>query len=267
MNKQYQNVSYSELISYSENNPNRTKSLDSIEVHVQDLSLDNIGLKHYKAINLNPTGIISLMACINDTDYYSLASISARTQIIIDLATKLQQQTDELKNTSISRKRKKLSELIGAAYNGSTFQEKEYHEIFHGLSIMCNIQFILIKSAEQDKVEEGKYSGLKGEILFSSSPVNWKIDVPIWIVDYHARWVAIPSDNIHTHKIVANWLADIEYTGWIIKWPEIGDTKTEIIEKLSQLSIWQDTDKKVNKEILSVRLGRAMCIQLFSKWM
>ena len=33
MAKQYQNVSYKELISYSEKNPNRTRLLDSIEIH------------------------------------------------------------------------------------------------------------------------------------------------------------------------------------------------------------------------------------------
>jgi hypothetical protein len=134
MAKQYQNVSYKELICYSDKNPNRARSLDSIEIHnikpSQETQLDMLGLKGYIAVNLNPSGILSLMAYINNPDYYSLATTSARTQLIIDLATKLQQQTDELKNTSINRKRKKLHDLIGAVYNGSTLEEKEYFELF-----------------------------------------------------------------------------------------------------------------------------------------
>jgi len=260
----YQNVTYKELINYSENNPNRTRTLDSIEIRIQETSLDNLGLKGYNAFNLNPTGIISLMACINDVDHYQLASISARTQLIIDLATKLQEKTEELKNTSISRKRKKLSELIAAAYNGSS-KEKDYCELFHGLSIMCDIQFVLVKSAVQEEIEEGKQGSLKGEILFATDPSNWKLDTPIWIVDYHSRWVAL-NDTTDTHKIIADWLTSIEYTGWIIKWPEMGETKTEMIEKLSQMGLWQETDRKLTKDILSVRLGRTSCIRVFTKW-
>ena len=39
----YQNVTYKELINYSENNPNRTRTLDSIEIRIQETSLDNLG--------------------------------------------------------------------------------------------------------------------------------------------------------------------------------------------------------------------------------
>lgn len=267
--KQYQNISYKELLSCSENNPNRTRSLDSIEIPIKsETSLENIGLKGYKSFTLNPSGILSLITCINDTTYYSILSTSARIQLNIDMATKLQQQTDELKNTSISRKRKKLHDLIGAVYNESKLEEKEYLELFQGLSIMRNIQFILIKSAIQDNIEEGTVmNGLKGDIIFSSNPTNWKVDVPLWIVDYHARWIAIPSDNITTHKIVGVWLSDIEHTGWIIKWPDVDATKTEIVEHLSKSSTWQENDRKLTKDILSTRLGRANCIKVFANWM
>lgn len=268
MAKQYQNVSYKELISYSEKNPNRTRLLDSIEIHnikpSQETSLEMLGLKGYTAINLNPSGVLGLMACINDPTYYSLSTVSTRTQQIIDIATKLQQQTDELKNTSISRKRKKLHDLIGAVYNGAQLEEKEYFEIFNGLSIMCNIQFILMKSAVQEDIESNKQIGLKGDVIFSSDPTNWKSDVPVWIADYRARWVAISEQSLH--KIIANWITDIENTGWIIKWPEVDGTKKEIVEYLSLLPTWKETDLKMNKDILAVRLGRANCIKVFSKW-
>jgi hypothetical protein len=81
--------------------------------------------------------------------------------------------------------------------------------------------------------------------------------------------VAIPSEQAaqDLHKILANWLSTIEQTGWIVQWPEVDGTKTEIVEQLSVLPTWQITDKKLVKEVLAVRLGRANCIKLFTKWL
>lgn len=274
--KQYQNVSFKELVSYSENNPNRNRSLDSIEIlsvkSSQETSLDKMGLKGYTAFNLNPTGIMSLFACIQDPSTYSLSNKGARTQIIIELTTKLQEQTDELKNTALARKRKKVYELIGASYNGSAFEDKDYLELFAGLSLMRNINFVLMKSAVQENIEEGEKqydSALKGEVVFAYDPSTWKQDSPIWVADYRARWVAIPSEQ-HAqdlHKIIGTWLSTVEQTGWVIQWPEVDATKTELVEKLSVLPTWQVTDKKLTKNILAARLGRANCIKVFTKWM
>ena len=273
--KQYQNVSFKELISYSENNPNRNRTLDSIEIQSaissQETSLDKLGLKGYTAFNLHPSGIVSLYACISDPSSYSLSAKGARLQQIIEYTTKLQEQTDELKNTSLSRKRKKIHDLIGASYNGTTFEDKDYIELFTGISLMRNINFVLMKSAVQENIEEGKKqydSSLKGEIVFSSDPSNWKQEDPVWMADYRARWVAIPSEQ-HAqdlHKILANWLSTIEQTGWVIQWPEAEGTKVEILEQLSQLPTWQQTDKKLTKDVLGARLGRANCIKVFTKW-
>ena len=273
--KQYQNVSFKELISYSENNPNRNRTLDSIEIQSakssQETSLDKLGLKGYTAFNLNPSGIVSLYACISDPSSYSLSAKGARLQQIIEYTTKLQEQTDELKNTSLSRKRKKIHDLIGASYNGTTFEDKDYIELFTGISLMRNINFVLMKSAVQENIEEGKKqydSSLKGEIVFSSDPSNWKQEDPVWMADYRARWVAIPSEQ-HAqdlHKILANWLSTIEQTGWVIQWPEAEGTKVEILEQLSQLPTWQQTDKKLTKDVLGARIGRANCIKVFTKW-
>jgi hypothetical protein len=273
--KQYQNVSFKELISYSENNPNRNRTLDSIEIQStkssQETSLDKLGLKGYTAFNLNPSGVVSLYACISDPSTYSLSAKGARLQQIIEYTTKLQEQTDELKNTSLSRKRRKIHDLIGASYNGTTFEDKDYIELFTGISLMRNIHFVLMKSAVQENIEEGEKqydSSLKGEIVFSSDPSTWKQENPVWVADYRARWVAIPSEQ-HAkdlHKILANWLSTIEQTGWIIQWPEADGTKTEIVEQLSQLPTWQQTDKKLTKDVLGARLGRANCIKVFTKW-
>jgi hypothetical protein len=39
-----------------------------------------------------------------------------------------------------------------------------------------------------------------------------------------------------------------------------------MIEKLSDMGLWQETDRKLTKDILSVRLGRTVCIRLFAQW-
>jgi hypothetical protein len=274
--KQYQNVSIKELLSYSSNNPNRNRTLDSIEIvsnkSSQETSLDKFGLKGYNAFNLNPSGIMSLFACIQDHGSYSLSNKGARLQLIIDLTTELQEQTDTLKNTALGRKRRKIHDLIGASYNGTAFEEKDYLELFSGISLMRDIHFVLMKSIVQDNIENGEKqydSALKGEVVFSSDPSTWKQENPIWVADYRGHWVAVPSDQSaqDLHKILANWLSTIEQSGWVIQWPEVDGTKTEIVEQLSILPTWQITDKKLVKEVLAVRLGRANCIKLFTKWL
>ena len=188
--KQYQNVSFQELVSFSQNNPNRNRVLDSIEIvstkPSQETPLDKLGLRGYTAINLYPSGVVSLFACISDPSTYSLSPKGIRTQLIIDLTTKLQEQTDELKNTALARKRKKIHDLIGASYNGAKFEDKDYIDLFSGLSLMRNIHFVLMKSAVQEDIEEGQKqydSALKGEIVFSSDPSTWKQENPIWVAD------------------------------------------------------------------------------------
>jgi hypothetical protein len=274
--KQYQNVSFKELIAYSENNPNRTRTLESIEIQpvkaAQETSLDNLGLKGYTAMNLNPTGVMSLFACIQDPQLYSLSAKNARIQTIIDLTTKLQEQTDELKHTALARKRRKIHDLIAASYNGSAFEDKDYYDLFSGLAHMRNLHFVLMKSAVQEGIEEGEKqynSSLKGEIVFSSDPATWKRENPVWVADYRGRWVAIPFEQSAQglHRIIATWLTSIEQQGWVIQWPEVDGTKTEIMEKLTTMPIWQPTDKKLSKEVLAARLGRANCIKVFSNWM
>lgn len=273
---QYQNVGIKDLLSYSNNNPNRSRTLDSIEIvsdkSTQETSLDKLGLKGYSALNLNPTGIMSLIACIQDHNTYSLSNKGARLQLIIDLTTKLQEQTDTLKNTALGRKRRKIHDLIGASYNGTAFEEKDYLELFSGISLMRDIHFVLMKSIIQDTIENGEKqtdSSLKGEVVFSSDPSTWKKDNPVWVADYRGHWVAIPSaeNAVDIHKILATWLTTIEQTGWVVQWPEVDGTKTEIVEQLSVLPTWQITDKKLVKEVLAVRLGRANCIKLFTKWL
>jgi hypothetical protein len=215
---------------------------------------------------------VSLFACIQDPTTYSLSARGARTQQIIELTTKLQEQTEQLKNTALSRKRRKIHDLIGASYNGTAFEDKDYLELFSGLSQMRDMHFVLMKSSVQEDIEEGEKqydSSLKGEVVFSTDPTTWKRDNPVWVADYRARWVAIPSEQNaqDLHKIIATWLSTTEQTGWIVQWPEVDGTKAEIVEQLSSLPTWQATDKKLTKEVLATRLGRANAIKVFTKWM
>ena len=272
--KKYQNVSYKELLSYSEQNPNRTRTLASITstLLTQDTSLDNLGLKGYTAANITPSGILSLLATIADPSYYAMAPKHVRTQLIIELSTSLQQQTDHLANTSLGRKRRKIHDLIGAAYNGASFEDKEYLELFHAISLMRNLHFVLMKEAIQDKIEDDEVSydsALKGEIIFSSDPSTWKRENPIWVVDYRARWVAVPTEqsSITMHKMIGSWLSVIEQKGWMIQWPEIDATKTQLVEILSSSSEWKETDKKLSKETLSFRLSKVKAYRAFAHWM
>lgn len=273
--KQYQNVSFKELIYYSEKNPNKNKSLEPIEnISIKpnlETSLDKLGLIGYKAFTLNPTGLLSLIVCIEDPNAYSFSHKNVRTQKIIDIATSLQERIDELKNTYLARKRKKIYDLIGGVYNGKVLDDKEYLDLYAGISHLLNTNFVLMKSAEQENIEEGEKhydSSLKGEVLFSSEPVNWKREQPVWVVDFRARWVAIPTENNspEIHKILGTWLSTIEQTGWIIQWPEMDGTKTELVEQLSVLPTWKPEDKKLTKDVLAVRLGRAKTIEVFTNW-
>ena len=272
--KKYQNVSFAELDSYSKNNPNRHRTLESIEIHATppDPSLDSLFLPGYTSFNVNPAGIISVMACISDPQYYSLAPSNARTQQRIDISTRLQEQTEDLKNTSVARKRKKIHDLIGVSYNSGPFQDKDYLDLYHGLSIMTKQNFILLKEAVQDRVEdhEKQYeSALKGEIIFSSDPTTWSREHPIWMVDYRGRWAAIPTETNARplSSMLDTWLMSMEQHGWIIQWPIIDATKPELIEQLCRFPTWNETDRKLTKDVLCARLGRARVLHTFVSWL
>ena len=278
--KQYQNVSYAELIAYAEHNPNRNRTLDSIEIisvkPTQETPLDKLGLKGYSAHNLTPTGILSLLACIADPSYYSLATTAVKTQKIIDICTKLQEKTDDLKNTILARKRKKIHDLIGNVYNGTHLDDKETMELLAGIAFLSDIQFVLFKSAVQEEIEEGSKpiaaaaeSSLKGDVVFSSDPATWKRDLPIWVADYRAYWVAIPMEDSaeSLHTIIGTWLGEVEQNGWVVQWPEVDGTKTELIEVLSSMPGWDAAHKSLRKETLAARLGKINAMKNFAKWL
>ena len=282
----YQNVSYQELLRYAETNPHRARTLDSMEIRmsiVKETSLDSLLLPGYTAFSLYPTGIISLFACLSDPHYYMLAPPSVRTELIMTLTTTLQEEVEILRTTPLARKRKHLYELIGKAFHGARMEEKDYDDLFQGISYIREIQFVIMKEAVQERVEEGHGkrddnekvreeayvpSGVKGEIHFSSNPMNWKKEHATWLVDHHARWVAMPSGASARpfSSLVGEWIVDMEGRGWIVQWPEVEATKVELVERLSARPTWQETDRKLLKEILAVRLGKLTTLQQFASW-
>ena len=265
--KTYQNVSFNELITFSEQNPNRSASLKMEEVKSsEDNNLQKIDLPDYVATVAEPAGILGICTCIADPNYYYMAPQNVRIQSLIDLTTSLQQKTDELKTTAISRKRKKIYDLIGAAYNKSAITDKDYLDLVQGISILSNLQIILIKESTQvDSVDNAYDSSLKGEIMFGTNPIHWNKECPIWIIDYRGQWVAMPHTvtQEHIYSIIHDWIINIQQKGWVVHWPEIDETKTEIVNKLIMFPDWQETDRKFTRDQLSVRLGKLNTLRTF----
>lgn len=279
--KQYQNIAFKEIMTYSQQNPNRNRMLEPIEIHVssttEDPSLASYGLDGYVSTNMNPSGVLSVLACVSDPAYYSLCQKNNRQLVITELATSLQTEIDQLKHTAIARKRKRIYELIGSAFNGSPFEDKDYLDLYQGIHYLRQIQFILIKEAVQEKTEHhdddavkamNETDGFKGEVYFSTNPSTWSRELPIWIVDYKGHWVALPVEVSQEtiYSIVGDWLCHMEERGWVIQWPEVEGTKTELVEILSRSMDWKEEDKKRTKEVLACRLGKQYTLKQFQKW-
>lgn len=239
---------------------------------VKEITLDSLCLPGYTAFSLYPTGIISLFACLADPHYYMLAPPSARTDIVMSLVTTLQEEVEILRTSPLARKRKNLYQLLGKAFHGARMEDKDYMDLLEGVAYLREFQFVVMKEAVQERVE-GTHdatvpSGVKGEIRFSSNPMNWKKEKATWLVDHHARWVAMPSGPTARRfsALVGDWISDMEGRGWVVQWPEVEATKVELIAQLSTRPTWQETDRKQLKEVLAVRLGKLTTLQQFALW-
>ena len=280
--KVYQNYRFDELIEFSKHNPHRSRQLSPIGIlsvgtrkdgtgeelkKGSGSSMAGLGLDGYTLVDLQPTGLLSMIICIEDPHAYSLSTPSVRSQQLSECCTRLQQRTDELKNSTLSRKRKRVYELLGSVYNESTvLEEKDYCDLFHAMEYFEEVHFIRMNRAIQHEMESDQKEQIN-TISFSYSPLLWKRDRPIWIVDAHCRWIAIPTDTLQSlHAKVGDWLTECSEKGWKIEWPEIDGNKTELMEQLISLGSWQETDKKFTKDILAQRLGKEKTIHLFQKW-
>jgi len=67
----------------------------------------------------------------------------------------------------------------------------------------------------------------------------------------------------HIYSIIHDWIINIQQKGWIVHWPEIDETKTELVNKLIMFPDWQETDRKFTKDQLSIRLGKLTTLRTF----
>jgi hypothetical protein len=277
------NASIADLLEWSKNNPHRSHTLSPIEMKVESHtetqnSLANLCLPEFTATSLEPSGLLSACSWISDSTY-ALTHIQGRPKLIRELATKLQESSDNLKGSSISRKRTKIHNLIGAVSNQAQLKDEEVELFWQGISHIQNIQIILIKSTN---IFEASSTELKGEILFSTSPHTWNNTRPIWIVDFYGNWIAttIATATQPFSRQLSNWLQEVETTGWIVQWPECDGKKEDIISQLVQMSStasmpsapsapsmeWKTSDAKLKKEVLAKRLGKALSLTTFDAW-
>ena len=265
--KKYQNVSYKELIDYSEQNPHRGRTLAPIEIPpaVQETSLASLGLPGYTSCQLDPASILGVLACLQNPAEYSLAPKNVRIQQVIDLSTQLQQQSEELRNSHLSRKRKKFHDLVAVAYNGGALEIPDYGILYQCIAHLQQMHFIMMCAFKED--HDGENNGTKGVITFSSDPSTWLKERPVCIVDLEGRWVALPSEGEARplNQFLDRWIEEIEQKQWVIMWPEIDLKKTELIEQLLTYPSWKETDRKLTKEHLATRLSRSKTMRAFAQ--
>ena len=229
--------------------------------------MEGFGLHGYTLYDLLPTGLLSMIACMEDPHAYAFSTPAIRAQQAIEWCTRLQQRTDELRNGPLARKRKRVYELLGAIYNESTtLEEKDYTDLFQAMEALQEAHFVLMNRAVQESMESDAKDQVN-RLAFSSSPLTWKRDRPIWIVDSRCRWMAVPTDTAEClGSVLASWLPFMAEKGWIIQWPEVEGTKAEVVEQLVALACWQETDKKLTKDVLATRLGKEKTLERFRRW-
>jgi hypothetical protein len=263
--KKYQNVSYKELIDYAEQNPHRGRTLAPIEIPpaVQETSLASLALPGYTSCQLDPASILGVLACLQNPAEYSIAPKNVRIQQVIDLSTRLQQQSEELRNSHLSRKRKKFHDLVAVAYNGGPLDIPDCGILYQGMAHLQQMHFIMLCAFKKDHDGEVEETGTKGVITFSSDPTTWSRERPVSIVDLEGRWVALPSEGEARPltQFLDQWAEEMEQKQWLIMWPEIDLKKTELIEQLVTYPTWKETDRKLTKVHLATRLSRAKTLR------
>lgn len=276
-NNQRQNLAFSELAQWAKTNPNKCKltpigilkSVDAVKVPEEN-TLDNIGLKQFESITLSPSGMLGTIAWLSDTTYQN-SPLNIRMGLLRNTATSLQEKTDTLQGTHLSRKRRKIHDGIGNLANNGTVKPEEWLDLFSSLAYMIDTQLIFIKmqtveeTGEEREDREGRGAEKEGEgadkmIFFSSNPESWTPEKKTYIVDYHGRWVASPTTE-DAVKDIPEWVSDLDTNGWVVEWHTNNSmTKEEIVNILSRLPAWQDTHAKLKKDVLLRRLARVCTI-------
>jgi hypothetical protein len=258
-----QDFPFSQVVEWIKINPNRCKQLAPIEVsYVQSmdnideqdnyLTLESIGLPTFQCVSLKVGGPLAAIGWIKDQIYRN----EQRPERLRELATEWQKATDNLSD-SLVRRRKKIHDGIGSLINST--ECKDWLEVFGGLALMNNVQLVFVRQNS-----EGEESESEKKILFSSDPSLWSAENSTWIVDYNARWIGVPVNENGQSGLapIINWLEDAESHGWIVEWGVVkGATKAELLEVFSTMPSWRPEMKKLLKDDLAYRLGRARAIQ------
>ena len=269
----FQNVSIAQLFEWSKRNPNRGHSLAPIRIQqavdakeVIGTSMAPLFLPTYSSVPV--PNMLGVIAWIRDP-MFAEAQTSVRTTILRDLATTLQTECDTLSGSSFARKRRRVHDGIGTILHGKVVKEEDWKDIFSALGHLTGVHFVFVRDAKgveedrEDKPEE-LLGASKGSISFSTEPSTWDRERPIWIVDYHARWIAVSEDEESCRDILLDWLGQAERGGWIVDWPIVDDTKEAIIRELCDDCSWRSIDAKLLKAELAKRLGRLRTIRALS---
>ena len=267
--KVYQNVSIAQLLDWSKHNPNRGHCLAPIRIQqtvdakkALGTSMAPLLLPSYTSVPV--PSMLGIVAWIRDP-LFADATTAVRTSIIRDLATTLQIECESLGGSPFARKRRRIYDGIGAALHGSLIKEEDWKDIFSALAHLSRVHFVYVRDAKgveedrEDKPEELQGAS-KGSISFSSEPSTWDGETPVWIVDYHGRWIAVTEEETSTRQILLGWLQEIERNGWIVDWPVVEETKEALVRELSQHVTWKTSDAKLLKAELAKRLGRVRTI-------
>ena len=223
-------------------------------------------LPTYAAFPLQPSGILSVFAWIRDP-LFADATTSVRTTLVRTLATTLQAETDTLAGSKFARKRRRVFDGIASALHGTPLKDSDWVDVYNALAHLTGVQMVYVRGAkgleEHGETPEALAGASKGALTFSSDPATWSKKAPIWIADWHARWLAITddTDSVPTSERILPWLTAAEEGGWIVEWPSVEGTKDEIVEELSRLPTWKSSDAKLKKDALASLAGRARTIQ------
>ena len=259
--KVYQNVSIGQLLDWSKRNPNRGHSLEPIRIQQtveakKDLgtSMAPLYLPSYQSVPV--PSLLGVAAFLKDP-LFADATTAVRTTIMRDLATSLQTECDTLAGSSFARKRRRIFDGIGSVLHGTPVKEEDWIALYSGVGHLLGVHFVFVRDAkgiEEDREQEELQGASKVFISFSSDPSTW--DKPVWIVDYHARWLAVTEEDTPTRQIVWTWLQAIESNGWVVDWPTVDETKESLVRELSEHVTWKASDAKLLKGELAKRLGR-----------
>ena len=263
--KVYQNVSIGQLLDWSKRNPNRGHSLEPIRIQQTVEAKKDLGTSmaplHLSAYQSVPVPSLLGVAAFLKDPLFADATTSVRTTIMRDLATSLQTECETLAGSSFARKRRRIFDGIGSVLHGTPVKEEDWISLYSGVGHLLGVHFVFVRDAkgvEEDREDrpEELQGASKGSISFSSDPSTWDSEKPVWIVDYHARWLAVTEEDTPTRQIVWSWLDTVAQNGWIVDWPVVDETKEALVRELSEHVTWKASDTKLLKGELAKRLGR-----------